>query len=309
MCYFRCFDLSSVPARERDNALLLQIEQWSPVLDYDSYRVWQGAHVQVWLWDKTEIETAQAAEGLKNVACIPETLFHAKAEQGLQYLELEQGVEAQVWEQGVLKHSHWWAKTPSNFQWQRFLRAHHLDLSTETAATQATTWLNKAWGKHKAPLQNSQLLREDLWVGLMASVFIGFFAWYMISINKWQNALDELEQQRLTLTNQIEPILAQRRAALDNRAVIDALLDLKPYPETLVLLQTVASKLPKQSKLIGFTYRPGQLSFTVHARKIDPRFYVNTFEKIPLFRDVTSENGANALQLVLKMQVLKHPRS
>lgn len=304
LCYFRCFDLSAVPARERDQALQLQIAQWSPVLDYGNYCAWKGDKVQVWLWDKTMQQVAQQAQGLKSAHCLPETLLHPIGSEGLRYVQLEQGLEAQIWAEGVLLASHWWAKPPTLFQWQRFLRTHRLALR-EIAEAQPVPWLSKAWARHKASLQSSRFLQEGLLLGVIGSILVGFFAWSAVSLSKWQQAVADLNTQQSALSAQVEPILAQRRDALNQLQTVQTLLNLDAYPSTLALLNEVAKNLPQQSRLIGFTYQPGKLSFTVHARKIDPRFYVNTFEKSPYFREVTTENGANPLQLVLKMQVLK----
>ena len=309
LCYYHCFDLGTVAARERDTALQLQIEQWSPLTEYGSYRVWQGDKVSVWLWDQEKVNAAQAELNLKNQHAIPETVLHSKAETGLHYMAVQQGIEAQVWQDGVLLSSHWWAKPPSLAQWQRFQRAHHLDLSPVPDMPEIAPWLSKAWGRHKAPLQHSRLLQEDWLLGISLSILISFFAWYGISLSKWQQALDTVLEQQADFSAKVEPILNQRRQALDQQQAIQALLNLNPYPEPLQLLQVVANKLPQQSHLLGFVYQPGKLSFSIYARKIDPRYYVNTFEKSAFFKNVTTENGANPFQIVLKMQVLKQSHS
>jgi len=309
LCYYRCFDLNNVPASERDSALQLQITQWSPLSDYDIYRVWKKSQVQVWIWDRTQQQTAMQQAGLKQAQCIPESVLRPAQQNGLHVLQCAEGIEAQIWADHNLKHSRWWATPPNLQTWQRFQRSHRLPLSHEVSPAHPHNWLEKPWGRHKAPLRHSAFLQEKLWITLAGVFFMAALGWQSVMLWKWQQAVEQVQQQSEQLDEQVNPILDQRQIALAEQQRIKHIQRLKRHPEVLVLMQLVADKLPQYAHLVGWSYQTGKLNFTIRAKSIDPRYYVSSFEKISHFKNVKTENGNSQLQLTIKMDVLSLPTS
>ena len=62
---FHTFDLTPVPAKNRTQALRLELAQWTPFANSDYYIGWQGHQALVWGWDADKVKLAIEAQNLK----------------------------------------------------------------------------------------------------------------------------------------------------------------------------------------------------------------------------------------------------
>jgi len=139
---------------------------------------------------------------------------------------------------------------------------------------------------------------------LGAAIFIVVLTWQTVSIWKWQQATEQLQTQIDELNENVAPILAARNQAFADKKQSEQILALAPYPSQLELMTQVAEKLPRRNtKLIEWFYQIGELRFTIETRRLDPTFYVKTFQALPLFRDVKAETGRKSNQIIISMQL------
>lgn len=304
LCFYRLFDLTTIPAARRSEALKLKIRQWTPLTQYANYIVWQGALAQVWIWDeKIQVEQQQEFK-IKSAYAIPETLLHPKQEEGAQLIQCMEGIEAQYWQDDILKHSRWWPTEPSLKQWADFQRTCSLAINTEIPQPMASALLNKPWGYHRTSINTIALQQESLWVLLGLAVFVIALAWYGVTIFKWQQAITQIEQQIETLSSDATPILTAKTKAMQGKQAVDKLVKLNPYPHQLDLMGAVVKNLPSNNvRLIAWKYELSRLSFTVEGDSLDPRKYVKAYEKMGLFDNVKTENTRKNNQLSIIMQV------
>lgn len=304
LCFYRLFDLTTIPAARRSEALKLKIRQWTPLPQYANYIVWQDAIAQVWIWDAQLQTETQQALNLKSAYAIPETLIRPKLEEGIQLVQCVEGVEAQYWQDGILKHSRWWSTEPSLKQWIDFQRICSLDIDTEIPQPLNSQLAAKPWGYHRTSLNTLALQQESLWILLGLAIFIMTFAWYSVTIFKWQQAISQVEQEIEALNNDATPILTAKTQAIQNKQRVDKLINLNPYPYQLDLMGKIVENLPaNQIQFITWRYELGKLYFTIEGDNLDPRQYVKAYEKVNWFESVKTENTYKTNQLVVSMQV------
>jgi len=305
LCYYRLFSLTDIPAARRDSVLQLKIEQFSPFKDYASYIVWQGKQAQVWIWDNQQQQTLLMETGLKKASCLPETLLQQRPYQNtLQLLQCMEGFEGQIWKDGVLIGSSWWATIPDEIQWANFQRAHSLPATDGVPSPIEEPLLKRPWGRSKKHFSRFRFYQERIWITLGAAIVSVVVSWQMVSVWKWQQAIQPLQAQIDQLTENIVPILNARNQAVADKQQVEQIRALVPYPSQLELMTQVAEKLPRgKAKLVEWDYQTGELRVTIETNRVDHTFYVTTFQAIPLFSEVKAETGRKSNQIVISLQI------
>jgi len=304
LCHYRCFDLTDIPLGRRDEALQLQIQQWSPFTHSGSYSVWRQSQAQTWVWDQDQQQQVQQAQAVRQARLLPEGVLRAPLTEGLRLLTCLDGLEGQVWREGVLQASHWWQTTPSLQAWQRFQRAQGLP-ATPVPSPLSLPLLDKPWGRARTASGIGGLRQERVWVFGLAALGLSALVWQSVGIWQWRQALDQVASQIDSLNARTTPVLEARSQAMTDRLAIETLLALNPYPHQLQLLAEVADRLPAGVRLLEWHYQTGQLNFTLEAPSLDPRFYVTAFQAVPGFLEVKANTGRTPQQLIVSLRVAK----
>lgn len=299
LCYYRLFDLRDTPATRRDAGLQIQLRQWMPFQNGDSYIVWRKGFAQVWVWDRQLQQQAMQTAQVKYAPALPETLLQAPQADGVHIQSCVEGYDAQVWKQGVLHSSRWWASLPGAAQWQTFLRAHGLPPDTELPAALERQYLPAPWAKPNQALSGglNMLRRESTWV-YVGLAMLGLVAvWEGIALWKTQQSLQQVQERREALSDKATPILTARNQALNYQRQIADLLMLNIFPSQLELLSIVAEKLPEDAKVVQWEYQPGLLSLIIEGENLDPKAYAERFQPVKQFLDVSVRSGRKPKQL------------
>lgn len=302
LCYYRLFDLRKLPATRRDAALGLEIRQWSPFAAYASYIVWYKGQAQVWIWPLAKQRQAMQENAVKQAQNLPESLLYPPLAEGVRLLRCAEGIEGQVWQDKLLKASHWWPTEPSVSAWQRFLRAQGLAVGEQLPETQHMTWLATPWAQANQAVSGAvALLRsETTWILLGLAGLGAVLVWESVAIWKTQQVLQQLESRREQLTEQATPILAARNRALALQQETQDLIDFNRFPSQLELFAVVWEKLPADAKIVQWEYQPGLLTFIVEAPEADPKAYAELFQPVAQFRDVSAKTQRrNQQQLMI----------
>src|SRR5690606_15340884 len=103
---------------------------------------------------------------------------------GFRLAQMSDGVEGQVWKNGLLEATRWWPAAPSSRDWATFLRAAGLDL-TQTAldVPQATEseFLTQPWTASTPPVTDLwSLVQNERAAAIAAAVVAAPFLYYLM---------------------------------------------------------------------------------------------------------------------------------
>lgn len=308
---FGTFDFSALPKGKREQALQLELSQWSPYVESGYYIGWHEGTALVWSWDRNKVSRAMEAQHLKvkRPRILPETLLQAPQEEGLRLWQCAEGFEGQVWHAGHLQHSRWWPKMPDEETWLAFQRnasiqpeAQRLEVPVpQNAPLAGRPWLSadRSGGGH------SQQQTEQL---ALAAVFLLLALpalWYGFALYQLTQASAERQNQLAQLRRTVQPLQQARGEALDALGRIQALKSLAPYPDQLFLMAKVAEAFPANGTYVKeWNFQNGLLKITVTAPgEISSSFLVNALQLAGPFRDVKALPGQDAKTAILQMQV------
>ncbi len=307
LCLYRVFVMGDIPSDERKNALKVRIRQWSPFADTGNYVIWQEETAQVWIWDESARGNAAGKANADVSRTFPETVFYPKPERDeLRLISCMEGMDAQIWKHGILTASHWWPDGPFPEAWSRFLTAHDLNPAMAVPAPENIPWIAHPWGRNTGEHSFSNLPHERLWVLAAMMLFAFLLIWQSVSLWRWHEAENVLESRIAALTQEVEPLLEARNQATKYKAAAERLISLVSGPTQLALMAAVAEKLPPKSVFLAeWHYNQDNLSFVLQGANLDPRYYVETYQKLPYFKEVSAERGQAADQLTVKMKIEK----
>jgi hypothetical protein len=307
LCHYRLLTLTDIPLARRENVLQLQIQQWSPFTKYASYSVWRKGQVQVWIWDQQLQQNRLTEVGLKKATVLPEPILRPPPKgDAIQLVQCLEGVEGQIWKEGLLIGSRWWADSPTEMEWAHFQRAHTLPANPTIPPMIEGPLLERPWGRSKKNVgQLAFLYQQSTWITLVAAIFMMLFSWQGVSIFKWQQALAQIQTQIDELNDSVSPILTSRTQALADKQRFEKLLSLNPYPSQLQLMTKVAQQLPaKKARFKSWSYQMGQLKFTIASpNRLDSTYYIKKFQSTRFFNEIKAEAKNNSRRIIMNMGV------
>lgn len=309
--HFQTFDLAQVPAKNRMQALRLELAQWTPFTNPGYYLGWHGTQALVWGWDANKVSQAIVAQGLKpqQVRVLPETILQTPLEDGLCLTQCTEGYEAQLWRAGHLDRSRCLAQLPTPEEWLMFQR----DAGTLPGAQQNQppvprtrlinhhSWVNETGFSSE---QSSQWERLVFALGglllLVPTLWLGF------ALLKLQQSATQVHEQQAQLQRDTAPITQARGQALDHLARIESLLAVDVYPSQLTLMAKVAEVLPNdKSSLKDWNFQQGQLKITVTSpTDISTTFLIGALQKAGPFHEVKALPGRDPKSVTFQMAVV-----
>jgi len=146
MCLYKAFYIP-LPPRDRNEALFLQLQQWSPFVQTGQYVVWKEGYALVWVWDEEARQLLVTGWGAAKALPVPEDLFFSPPEKdGVRLLHCLSGVVAECWQEKVLRDSRWWAESPSAKDLCQFYRSNDEYIPSQLPECVSPTDLKKPWG-------------------------------------------------------------------------------------------------------------------------------------------------------------------
>jgi len=306
------FDLKNVPKPRRVQALELQIRQWTPFANTGRYLVWQGEDALVWAWDADRLGADLATQNLnsKRVEILPESLLHFPLANGLRLAACLDGVEGQLWREGLLVHSRWWPTVPTEAAWLNFQRdaGDSAELqSTVVPSPAAPEWLHRPWAKNvPAGRGGAWAAPYETWlVSAGVLVLAGMTSWYGIQLVKIKQAVELRKNELKTAETIARPMLEARQRALDAQVRIKLLQKAGHYPDQLALMATVAKLLPKHTVTLNeWDYRDDKLKITVASpNKLSNSVLIKELLDSGWFGDVRAAPTSALTLLTLTMEV------
>ena len=265
---FQRFNLTQVPAKNRPQALQLELAQWTPFANSNYYIGWQGQQALVWGWDADKVEQSIAAQGLnlRRVKILPESVLQTSAENGLCLIRCQEGFEGQFWCEGYLERSRWWAQMPELDEWIMFQRDTGVASSEQQNRLPApkNNLLNtQPWIAENSSAESHGIKLEKLIIYLSCFILWLPTFWFGFELYKVQQSAGLLHDQLVQLKRETEPILNARTQAQDSLARINALRAISPYTEQLTLMAKIAEILPQGGYIQHWDYQSGLLKITL----------------------------------------------
>ncbi len=216
--------------------------------------------------------------------------------------------EAQAWgDAGELLASHWWPTVPGPAALEHFGRAAGLRGSDTPSEQVSLEPLARVWARNQR--RNAAGMSGGL--RLLAPVLLAFVGLLIadqgVQFWHWNQISQSLQVQVEELESQVEPLLEARNRADSDLQRINELLAVQASPGQLALMDQVARLLPKsqQPRLVDWRFSPGELQVSFSVRQPDPARYVTTFQKHPLFADVSAEADRRPGVLTLRMKLAR----
>jgi hypothetical protein len=304
-CLFRMIRVDTIPQGDLRNAIDLQIMEWSPYVETGQYVVQVGKRVLVWIWDQKKHVLEAEKQGAVTVPVIPETLLRPpETADGVCLVACLIGCEGQIWEDGAISASHWWAEPPSAEQWFQFLLRNDESPADLPPVRPETELLVTPWGRGKIDLQVHLQANEHRIVKCLALMLSLYLVWLGSSAMKTSSGITSVRAAIKEKEKQVAPILGNRAQALDYRERISHLDELSAYPSQLEVIDAVVGIIPA-GEIRKWEYQQGALTVLLTGDKLDPQVLVQRLEAAGLFAQVVAQRGKMAGQFDVTMQVRK----
>lgn len=311
MYRFQTFDLAQVPAKNRPQALQLELAQWTPFTHSDYYVGWHKQQVLVWAWDASKVQLAITAQGHKphRVRILPESILQTPVDNGLALCCCHEGYEGQRWRAGQLSDSRWWAHLPTQQEWLMFQRDTGLPASEQQhqpPSPQVHTLNPKPWLKESAAGINQQIQAEKLILSLCILCLLTPTLWYGFSLYKTQHSTTQLEKRLTRLQSKAEPIIKARNLALDTLARINTLRAHSVYPEQLLLMAKISNTLPDDNSYVqAWNFQQGQLKINIYTTaNLSISKVISSLQQTGYFKNIQVSPGHDSKHAQFKMSVL-----
>jgi hypothetical protein len=285
-CQYRRMDFAALPARQRMDAARLAVARFEPSAMARTHIAWQEGIAHYWIW------VPQEDDPVRVLRWIPESLLRAPPAEGggVRLVELHRGVEGQVWQDGVLQASQWWASPPDLSAWQHFLRASGLAPAQAPGVPPAVAlgWQDEPWADARRGFSIDADGGERLAWKAALLLFVLGLGWQLSALVRWQVAA-AAESRRLEATRlRVAPLLDARERAEVAVASIDSLLQVQTGVSDYELMADVAEALPDGTVLIGWNREPDKLRILVRGTETDPRRFIEGFAASPMLADLTA---------------------
>ena len=146
--------------------LRVQVRRWAPFPNVKYVAQWVENRASVYAWNDDDLKKNIAEAGINERRCIPypETFVRTPLQNGVRLVSAIEGFEAQVWQQGFLAFSRWWPRSPSQSEWDMFLRASGIPLDQQAGPVPEPTpaeFLEVPWIHKDGYLGATWSLLED----------------------------------------------------------------------------------------------------------------------------------------------------
>ncbi len=228
--------------------------------------------VGVWVWDEDaidhELERAEC-EDLIGLSRVPEPLMLAPemTGAGVRIVRCQYGQEAQVWREGALMSSRWWAHPPSSTDWKAFAAA--AGLPGDAPGVLAPLALSRPWrvNEHRPASSNDVLIDRLIQGAIVAGVAMVCGAATLAGATEWRRS--NLEQRVELLSISVKPVReaqAKVRISASRQAMLAKGLD---GVDGLKLMNKVAEALSKSGAFANSVeMREGRVSISLPADQV-----------------------------------------
>ncbi len=291
---------TDLPILQRQKALALKVRAGSPYASTSYVALWQGAHVQVWFWDRAKINAPRFAR------LIPESLMQPQGSQGLRLVAQTQGYEGQYWQEGELLASRYWPECPSLEAWLDFQRqaAVPAEQRQDRVAPEALPWLAKPYGRVQAS-ERGQLKAQlnKIWLLVIALMML----WFVMLVTqhiKAKQRLAQLQSQVNQLTQKNAPLLAASQMQAADLTQIEALQSVLNRVNPLQVISSLLKIMPLDTTIQSYKQVDKTIKVVFNSKAVlNSAQIITKVQTLPYIASVTSgdaKEGQFELNIQLK---------
>lgn len=294
---YRRFDFSTVPPAQRRAALDVAVRQDAAGQPVRPACCWQGAVAHAWVPPAPPPDPG--ARWLAESNLVPPAVGDAH-----RLLALREGVEGQVWRDGVLTASRWWPAAPDAPAWALFLRGAGVDVATPPPPLERPELGRLPWGEphDRVAWSDAQIEAAVTRAGVFVLALIA--GWLIATLVTWTFA-SQLQASRLeAIRAESAPLISARERAEAAQQRVAALAALVSGPSDLALLRDAHALLPAGTRLVGWARDGERLRIDLVGAGSDPRPIVQAFAGHPQLGGVVANpvDGAR-MQLDVELPV------
>lgn len=294
-------DASKTPSKQRKEFAALAVRRAAPFPDPDFDIAWSAdGTAALWYWSRSRVKALAAAEPGRRKRFVAEALYAGfPREQGVELLQLDEGVEARAWKTGRLCASRWWSDSPSAEQWQDFLRGAGQALVPSLSGPEpiATSLSDAPWNRQATGTEKLQLSGLEQYLPKAAfacgATFLLIVGAELGGIARAQLDVWRARSTATDLDAPLQRILDARDTADHASAEIESMLSLHSLRPTTSLMAEVVRLLPGKDWQVRKWSQPtpDTLEVNVIAPGINTETLVSSLEDSPMFKGVTAELG------------------
>jgi len=301
-CIYRIFETSSFPAKNREEALQLQVKRWAPFTSTGFHAVWSDALVKVWAWDQALVDQHIEEVGVQAISVLPESVYYPIQEDtaACWVSSVDGGYIFQLWQHRQLFAEKWFAEIPSKERFTLFLRSlaqpssYKIEwgqlkhLADNAVIIDSAERLIAPWG---AKSKNWSIVKKLPWehsliLGLVCTV-LATYLWVLTGTILSYVSLQKVKDRSLLAASDVESILSAREQAETLNAQTETLLELIDYPSQTVMMEDSAKILKEFSlTLKDWDYSGPALEITTVGR-VNTLNVVKAFEKLKWVNSVS----------------------
>jgi hypothetical protein len=300
LCGFRRITLPN-GSRNAVKAALLQAERDAPSANNLAQIVQDPQDktlAGLWTWPAPEIKNGETAPSIPR--SFPETLVRTPLSSGQRLVDCLDGVEGQVWDDGVLMASRWWPKPPSQSQWLAFMRSARL--KTDEMDLTLPPISEVPWRKDLPFLQGiidlGQSLATPMRLLVVSGAVLGAaFIYSGTQYLHYQQTLRELRAEITVRKEVVSDVLADRNQAVQNLKSINTMARMV---DSTALLSGIAGVLEKvqgeDMQISSVSLSDGQLRVIVKGKpEINGAALVKALEDSAAIKQVSIDFKQNNL--------------
>ena len=282
-CVTTSLQAKGVPSHKTQAFVQLHLHRLAPFADSGVYACRSGDWVHLWFWENRKVREICEKHGLdiNHMQFAPESVCFPKRKDGAVLIQCQQGVEAQLWHQGLLVDSAWWPERVSNDEWQAWRPGSaamtgalaqiaswpeqvpaHVQLS-ESSLKDPVYRLAEPWARNLLGVQWWHALknfRGDV-LAVIAVVILASYGAYL-GAQWWSidSQLKSTDQEIESLSAKVEPINTARSQAMALQQWTTKLAALRSRDEVRELLKNLRPLLQKEdAALREFEYQDGEV--------------------------------------------------
>jgi hypothetical protein len=281
-CVTTSLQAKGVPKHKTVAFVNLHLGRLAPFADYGVYACRSGDWVHLWFWENQRVRTICEKHNwdFASLQLAPESVCFPKINEGAVLLQCQQGVEAQLWHEGLLLDSAWWPDLVDKATWQKWLptAAAATGVRTDLASWPETPPLisrgsdmQKVGTASLSEPWASNVLGKRWWYALkeirgeklqlIAGAALMLCASYLAA--QWwtlQTEQRRVENKIETLSPLVEPLNAARSKAMESQQWVNKLAGLRSQDDVRDLLRSLQPVLQQQEAAIReFEYLDGEV--------------------------------------------------
>lgn len=282
-CVTTSLQAKGVPQHKTVALVNLHLGRLAPFADSGVYACRSGDWVHLWFWENQRVRTFCEKYGLDfaTLHLAPESVCFPKLKDGAVLQQCLQGVEAQLWHQGLLLDSTWWPEMIDNATWQSWrptaaaasgaraavaswpetlptlvaqLDAPDVRSSVSLSEPWAYNLLGKKWWHALKEIRSEKLI---LLAAGVLMVWVGYLAAQWWTLQTQQN---RVETKIESLSPLVEPLNIARSKAIEGQQWVNKLASLRGQDDVKELLLSLQPVLQHQEAAIReFEYLDGEI--------------------------------------------------